>query len=102
MDKAVLVGKLVAEQWRPVMAEQSDSQSFVELLELEGTVDADEPGAGDMLVQPGDRADQAVDKVGPGDKERKVVAELVEELGDKLAELVAGLAVEQVIPNESF
>ena len=74
----------------------------MELLELEGTVGADEQGVGDKLVQPGDRDDQVVDMVDPEDKERKVAAELAGELEDRLAELVVALAVVLAIPSESF
>ena len=74
----------------------------MELLELEGTVGADEQGVGDKLVRPGDRDDQVVDMVDPGDKERKVAAELAGELEDRLAELVVALAVVLAIPSESF
>ena len=97
MGKVVLVGRLAGEQWLLGMAGQSDNRSSGELLELEGTVD--EPGVGRKLVRPGDRA-VLVGKVDPGDMEHRVVAELAGELGDRSAELVAGLVVVLAIPSE--
>jgi len=94
-DKVVLVGRLAAEQWQLVMAERSDILSSEELPVLADTVGMDEPEAEGRVVQSGDRAVL-------GDKGRRVAAELVEELGDRLVELVAGLVAVLAVPSELF